>query len=551
MFSSVKHALRSPLLRLALAWVLCLAVAAYRLDHAWHEFDADPGTPPERARADGNNGHTFIDFGGQWLMGRMIVRGHGRELYHRNAHWPVVRAAFPRSAEAPDTQRLAFPDALRPSGLKDDAWRHDAEDLMKATMGQDSPRWKGLSAAVALPFATTGPLDGAVLQLAAGPLATPELVTELEKPALGGALYPPVQSLLYAPLGLLEPQTGYRVVQALSLLVAFLCGWFASVISRGRVWAPVATAMILLFPGCRAGLDLGQNHLFTLAIVLGGWALATRNRDFAGGAVWGLLAFKPVWGLAFAVVPLMLGRWRFLLGLAVSGVGLVLLTLPVVGVQGWLDWLEVGKEASATYAVNERWIHLSRDLSGVVRRPLLDFELSEEKRHSPLADQLAWGLWGAVMLTTLVVHRLRRGHPEATGFLFLGAVICCYRFMYYDVLLAAAAVFAVLANRPARSTRFVPVMLALLYLCENWWVRLDVRVTAGLAYMQRPPLPGSTTPRFPVLRYASDYEHPTDTVLLLALWAGLAVSLLRQPRSVSNAAPMSGDRTSDSPTKTA
>lgn len=540
-----------PVVRLVLAWVACVAVAGWRLNHAWTEFDADPDTPADEVRGDGNHGHTLIDFGGQWMMGRMVVTGQGRQLYHRAGHWPVVREGFPRAAEAPKTQRLAFPDSLRPSGLKGDLWRHDAEGLMQSTMGTDSPRWTELGTAVALPFAAAGPLDGAALQLVAEGHATPELVADLQKPRLGGALYPPVQAVLYSPLGLLSPQRAYRVTQLLSINCAFLCGGFVWVITRGRVWAPVATAAILLFPGCRAGLDLGQNHLFTLAIVLGGWSLAARNRDFAGGSVWGLLAFKPVWGLAFAVVPLVLGRWRFLLGLTVSGVALVLLTLPLVGVQSWLDWLAVGREASALYAVNEKWIHLSRDLSGVVRRPLLDFALAEEQRGSPLADQLSWALWAAVMLTTLAVHRLRRQAPEATGFLFLGAILCCYRFMYYDVVLAVAAVFALLANRPLRSMRFVVVMLALLYLCENWWIRLDVRATVGLAYLERPPAPGSTTPRFPVLTYASDYEHATDTLLMLVLWAGLAVGLLRQPRSASSAAPMSGDRISDSPTSTA
>src|SRR4051794_17973576 len=32
----------------------------------------------EKMRTDGNDGHTSIDFAGQWLMGRMLTKGYGR-----------------------------------------------------------------------------------------------------------------------------------------------------------------------------------------------------------------------------------------------------------------------------------------------------------------------------------------------------------------------------------------------------------------------------------------------------------------------------------------
>src|SRR5262249_5777543 len=51
-----------PATRYALAWLLALSLGVGYLHWAWHYFD-------EPRRADGNNGHTFIDFGGQWLLG--------------------------------------------------------------------------------------------------------------------------------------------------------------------------------------------------------------------------------------------------------------------------------------------------------------------------------------------------------------------------------------------------------------------------------------------------------------------------------------------------
>src|SRR5262249_3902028 len=143
--------------------------------------------------------------------------------------------------------------------------------------------------------------------------------------------------------------------------------------------------------------DLGQNPTITLAIAIWGWALAVRGYSVAGGMVWGLFAFKPVWGLAFFLVPLLSGRWRFCMTMIATGLGLVVATLPFTGLQTWFDWLAVGKEASALYNVNQNWIMLSRDLHGIPRRILHDFSAPETDRDTALAKTLAWSLWGAVL----------------------------------------------------------------------------------------------------------------------------------------------------------
>src|SRR6516162_2789344 len=64
--------------RRILAWALALTAGAVAAYFSWTAFD-------EPARRDGNFGHTLIDFGGQWLMGRMLVTGRGARLYDRNS----------------------------------------------------------------------------------------------------------------------------------------------------------------------------------------------------------------------------------------------------------------------------------------------------------------------------------------------------------------------------------------------------------------------------------------------------------------------------------
>src|SRR5207248_11298840 len=120
------------------------------------------------------------------------------------------------------------------------------------------------------------------------------------------------------------------------------------------------------------------------------------------------------------------------------------------------DWLAVGKEAAALYSVNQNWINLSRDLHGIPRRMLHDFSAPEAQRDTRLAQTLAWALWGTVFAATVGVYLRYADHRRATGvgaaFLFFGAWLTCYRFMYYDALVSALGC-AVLFAEPARFLR--------------------------------------------------------------------------------------------------
>src|SRR5262245_23393703 len=73
--------------RVYLCWAVLLLLVGHRAGQGWLNFrKAD--------RPTGNDGHTSIDFGGQWMMGRLLVQGHGQELYSRARHLGVARAAY-------------------------------------------------------------------------------------------------------------------------------------------------------------------------------------------------------------------------------------------------------------------------------------------------------------------------------------------------------------------------------------------------------------------------------------------------------------------------
>lgn len=526
----------------AAAWIVCLMYAGQRMHHARTEFDNWSNDSPEKHRADGNDGHAQIDFGGQWVMGRMVATGHARDLYDRREQWKVVREGFPRSAESNYVRKNAFPASLRDPSIKPEDVRHDDDAMMWWFMGTDPPQWDEAGAAVALPV-LADPFSPSALT-AVAPLAvsvdrlSPELIAAVDRKTIGGPLYPPVHGFLYAPLGLLDPQPAYIVFQLGSFALTFLAGLGVCRMTRGRVWWPVATVVILLWPGYRGGLDLGQNQVLSLTILVWGWVLATRGRDGWGGVVWGLLAFKPVWAAAFFLVPLLMGRWRFCATMAVTGLASIVATLPFTGVQPWLDWLAVGREASDLYLVNKNWVHLSRDVSGIPRRFLIDFTVPESERGGRIADLASWACLFSVLAMTIGVY-LGRGRREyctglGTGFLILGAYLGCYRFMYYDTVLAVLPV-AVLLARPGwlvrPTVRWVPIaLLALLLAVDNLLIHWHLQATFAVGRWAVPThdAAGVTSYATPTVSMATSVEYPWDTVFLLMLWMWCGWRLIRE-----------------------
>ena len=175
------------------AWLFCLGLATHLQHKAIHSFDVRKNVPVELRRRDGNDGHTSIDFGGQWIMGRMLMTGHGRELYDRNVQREVVTAAFPREDEAPEPKS------------------HDADDMMRAFMAVDEPREeRARQTRATFPAALMAatPVEALTLTAAAQKHWTDERIAEASTRSIGGPLYPPIQAVLFAPLAQKRPAKG-------------------------------------------------------------------------------------------------------------------------------------------------------------------------------------------------------------------------------------------------------------------------------------------------------------------------------------------------------
>ena len=496
------------LLRTRVRWVICwiivLVSAGVTTVAAWRAFN-------EAERRDGNRGHATIDFGGQWLMGRMILEGQGRRLYLRNYQRPLAQHFYPRGGESPKEQTS------------------DAEALMECLAGTDDPEAPKVFAALLSPLAASNLLEETAALASAQTTWTEERLDHATAPRIGGALYPPIHAVYYAPLSLLRPRIAYRVMQGIVLALAFFAGWVVQRMTEGRVWWPVASLFVFMFPGFPGCITLGQNGMFSLTLVLVGWWQLMRGREVLAGLCWGLLAYKPVWATAFFLVPLLTTRWRMAASMAVAGIVQIGVTLPIVGWENWLNWLQIGQSAVEEYKRQENWIFLSRDLLGLPRRWLLTFEdslakdvvwrtgdpsptvdgVAEAPWHHPLLSFLGWGLWTLVLSATLLVAwRCRRRRKELTGpfpaFVLTGVVLTCYHFMYYDFVLAGLPVL-LLFTEPRR------------YL--QWRFQTLVPPVLLLLMLSLPALNSLIDPafRFP----------PWDTFVLLFLWMWCGYRLLK------------------------
>jgi len=460
---------RTRAFRYLVAWALCLAAAGVAAYHAWVNLD-------NASRPDGNDGHVNIDFGGQYALGRMLVAGHAADLYDRLAQDVVLSAAFPVSDQDPA-------DPLR-----------DHERLATSFPARFDYRALETLIAPAVPLAADSPL-GVVALVSALPDET-DLAAARRVRQLSGPLYPPIHAVVMAPLAVLRPQAAYRLAQGLNLALVFLVGLGAARWSGGKVWWPVATLLLMLFPGFAGTLNLGQNPLVTLGLLGLGWWLVSVGRPGLGGGVWGLLAFKPVWAVTFFAAALATRRWRLALAMGTAGMLLILATLPLGGVRPWFDWLEVGKLASALYERDTNWVLLSRDVQNLPRRYLLDFPPAGGLGTSPhgrLPDVLGVSLWLTVVATWLVVlvRTPRPGWDGPVGaFTLLGGVLACWHFMYYDAFLAALPVFLLLRD-PWRAGWVPWAALVLLVGCHYLWEVLDPRYLGP----------------------------PSETLILLGLWA--------------------------------
>ena len=147
-------------------------------------------------------------------------------------------------------------------------------------------------------------------------------------------VYPPTFLLLFLPFGVLPPAASLAVFLLSGFIVLLAAA--ALYVGRGQPrW--IALFSLVLCPAVPFNVMTGQNAFFTSALLVGGFGLIGRS-PVLGGALLGILTFKPQLWLMVPVALLAARQWRACAGAAASALILALVSLLVFGPEIWRAW---------------------------------------------------------------------------------------------------------------------------------------------------------------------------------------------------------------------
>src|SRR5690606_15709865 len=108
---------------------------------------------------------------------------------------------------------------------------------------------------------------------------------------------------------------------------------------RAMTARPAVLWLALAFPGTFINLFHGQNGFLTAAL-LGGGLLLLDRRPVLAGVLFGLMSYKPQFGLLLPLVLLATQRWTVFAAAAATTLALAGASLLALGAAPWLAFLE-------------------------------------------------------------------------------------------------------------------------------------------------------------------------------------------------------------------
>ena len=257
--------------------------------------------------------------------------------------------------------------------------------------------------------------------------------------------YPPPFLFVVAPFGLLPfPLAAIAWVGVSAALLAVIV----------RRFHPHAVGVALAFPPLLVCGIIGQNGLFSAALMVAGSALLGR-RSFIAGLLFGALAMKPHLAAAVPILLLAMRDWRALAGAAAAFAGLCLASLIVFGIDPWRGFfgiLPFYSQIAAQGGIG--WhrvgsIYAALRLAGLPALPALTL-------HASVAIAALWLVWRTGRVAKLA--------PERGAALSVAtALLSPYAYMYDQVLLIVAIVWLLRQSGGERAAMHVILMSLLAY----------------------------------------------------------------------------------------
>lgn len=259
--------------------------------------------------------------------------------------------------------------------------------------------------------------------------------------------YPPVYLLLVLPFAKLS--VGW------SLLLSQLaqCAALAWAL---RKWAPDKSYFFfligaLLCPAFTNNALAGSNAVLVAALVLGGLAVL-ESRPLLGGALLGLMIFKPQY---FPLLPLALiaaGQGRAFAAMTASAILFTLASVALFGIGLWWDWIDIYLHPQQVAGMNAtEWGHMW-DESVATCVSLLG-----------APRWLANAAQGVAILVSaaFVWFAFRSSHPQRIAILCCAILLASPHLSNYDLILLGLAALKLVQGLPAGSrplTLFLPLL---------------------------------------------------------------------------------------------
>jgi hypothetical protein len=289
-------------------------------------------------------------------------------------------------------------------------------------------------------------------------------------PAVGfaGFHYPPMYLLIVLPLATI-PYLWSLLAWTAVTFAAYLGVLWKIDPERESFWLAIA------FPGALVNLTNGQNGFLTLGL-LGAALLTLERRPILAGVMFGLMSYKPQYGVLVPIFLIATGRWRAIGSASITVALFAALSLAIFGEQSW--------QAFFTSVSFTRHVVLEQGGSGF------------EKLQSAFSAARLWGFSvaaayslqlavssTAVLALIWICRRSAKFELRAAA-LATGVLLVTPYMMDYDLVILALPI-AWLAIEGRRSG-FLPWEKSLLAFA--WLLPLFARSLAGRAMIPIAPL---------------------------------------------------------------
>jgi glycosyl transferase family 87 len=258
-------------------------------------------------------------------------------------------------------------------------------------------------------------------------------------------VYPPQVAVLFAPFSAISYEHALLLWNALTVAFYAWIVWTAwKAVSDRLPHRAMAFTAAAAFPPLWSLLLTGQNTIIILGALWAGWLALERKRPLLAGMAFGLLAIKPQFGIALAVIVLAGREWAMLAG-----------ALASVAAQTAAVWVTLGSEAFAGFA---RTVPMTFGQYQVLEsKPFMNHSLRSLTQLAP--NWIANPLWAALALAVLwfTARVWRSGAPihVRLGVVILASGLVNPHFQIYDVTILALPLLwlGAFMQEPARQQR--------------------------------------------------------------------------------------------------